>query len=947
MDAPEKLGDFKILREIGRGGMGVVYEAEQISLSRRVAVKILPPSFARDREAVQRFFTEARAAARLQHRNVVPVYFVGEEGGLNYYAMEFVRGRTLSDIVDDLKKSDDPLRQTQSKGTSPPPASAGRPAAKAESTGPREGESYINWVCRLVAEAADGLHFAHRNGVLHRDVKPSNILIDEHGVAMILDFGVARVESAEKLTMTGDFVGTPAYTSREQLLGDPTKIGPHSDVYSLGVTLYELTTLAMPYPGDTPMEVIRQVLSKDPIPPRKANPRLPRDLETIILTALDPDPKRRYKSAAEFAADVRRFLAFQPIQARPTTVRIRIAKFARRNPLAFGASIVAALALLAIAAIAIGRTLSIRAQIRADLASAEASAAKGDFEAAEAAVNRVLGLVPTDERARLRLGQYEAARAAAERDRVEKLDRAAIDAAVARAAEVLREADATKDAAAARLAAAQDAPRDEKNLVAALADSLRAESRQKAAAAAGLFVQALTLRTATAHRHDEIEGLAAKAFFRVFREAQEVGDTGAAVAAGAQALEFNRGRDPEIDHVVKGNGTLTVHCDVTGATLHLFEYADVTDGGLPYSYRRVPVPQPASSPGAALGGFDTPDWSVLRLGSLDLATADEIALAFESPVGPIAVARDDSVFEACRLPSANVAAAPIRMGSYLLVVRAPGHDDLRLPFRVARNEEVFLVAKPLRTGLVPEGFVHVPEGVSFLFGSAGLQTTYTKKEATQNVAEFLIARHEVTEREYAEYLNDVAKEDRDESRKRSPRLPSVGDRPEEPLWDDPGPEGDWVAKNPDRPVIKVSPEDAEAYCRWLTRATGAAHRLPTEEEWERAARGADGRIFPWGPHFLEKFCRMQRSRPEPAAGTLGSPDPVGRFLADRSVFGVEDMAGNVSEITSRQGEVFYARGGNYRNKDEFTCTAAIRLHRNATDRHHAVGFRVAREVPDR
>jgi formylglycine-generating enzyme required for sulfatase activity len=560
-------------------------------------------------------------------------------------------------------------------------------------------------------------------------------------------------------------------------------------------------------------------------------------------------------------------------------------------------------------------------------------------------VNRVLGVDPDDERARLLLGRYQEARAAKEKEALDALDRAAIDEALTRATDALAESVSLKNAADERLKSGEG-EKDSfmRDISAKLAISINESARRKAAAAGGLFVQALTLRTETRYRHEEIERRAAETFFGLFLDAAKSNDPTFAEWAGAQALQYNRGRDPEIDRAVVGNSTLTLRCGVEGATAHLFKYEDVTEAGLPYSFRRVPVPQPATAGEGAftvLGGFESPNWETLRLGSLDVATADEIARALETPGEPAPIARDDAVFEVCRLTSANIEAAPIRMGSYLLVVRAPGYDEMRLPFLVRRNEPVTLVSKPIEKGGVPDEFAYVPAGVSIVFGSfEGMKTSYTADEARKFVGGFLLARREVTEREYAEFVNALAARDPAEALKRVPTFPNG------PAWEIPEPGRPWVPKFPNWPVNFVSAHHAEAYCDWLTEKKGGLkHRLPTEEEWERAARGADGRGYPWGDFFLPQFCRMERSRPEAEADNR---EPGGRFLADRSVFGIEDMAGLVSEFTSpgeQQHKIQFARGGNFRYRNGSTCSTTIRLVRDSlNDRHQGVGFRVARDL---
>ncbi len=353
-----RLGHYRILRPLGRGGMGVVYLAEDTRLSRVVALKALPSQLVQSERALERFRRETRAVASLRHPCIVPVYDVGEDDGQPYFTMEFVEGRTLDAVIASLRGleiSADKLDSTdlgratflaavERESDEPLPKTADDDVPVV--TLPREwGRAYVQAICRLVLDVADALEHAHRHGIVHRDVKPSNILVSQDGRAQLFDFGLAHTESNSSLTMTGDFTGTPYYVSPEQAHGDETDA--RTDVYSLGVTLYELLTLTRPFEGRTNHEVFKRIHGNEPASPRKRNPSVPRDLETICLTALEKDPARRYPSAAEMAADLLRFLDYQPLHVRPVGTLTRVGRWMRRNPAAATAAALALFVVLA------------------------------------------------------------------------------------------------------------------------------------------------------------------------------------------------------------------------------------------------------------------------------------------------------------------------------------------------------------------------------------------------------------------------------------------------------------------------------------------------------------------------------------------------------------------------------------------------------------------------
>jgi serine/threonine protein kinase len=342
---PGELGDFRILREIGRGGMGVVYEAEQISLRRRVALKVLPFAATMDPRGLQRFQNEARAAASLHHTNIVPVFAVGCERGVHYYAMQIIEGRTLARVIEErrhLKQKKSPApKPDPAKGDAtvpyapspalPPADATTAPRAAISTEGTLRDPDYFRLVARLGVQAAEALDHAHQVGVVHRDVKPSNLLIDAAGTIWIMDFGLAQLQTEGTLTLTGDLVGTVRYMSPEQALAKRVPIDHRTDVYSLGATLYELLTLRPVFTGEGRQDLLRQIAFDEPERPRRVNRAIPTELETILLKALEKNPKDRYGTAQEMADDLRRYLEDRPIQARRPSWGKVAAKWARRH----------------------------------------------------------------------------------------------------------------------------------------------------------------------------------------------------------------------------------------------------------------------------------------------------------------------------------------------------------------------------------------------------------------------------------------------------------------------------------------------------------------------------------------------------------------------------------------------------------------------------------------
>jgi eukaryotic-like serine/threonine-protein kinase len=318
-------GDYRIVREVGRGGMGIVYEAEQLSLDRRVALKILPTAAAMDPQQRARFQIEAQATALLQHPHIVPVYSIGTERGVPYYVMQFIEGQTLATVIRDLRlgKERGAVEDNRHDRLMTDPVTILRRLSPTL--------AFVHAVARLGIEAAEALDHAHRQGVLHRDIKPANLLLDHRGHIWVADFGLARLASDANLTESGDLLGTLRYMSPEQALAKRAFIDHRTDIYSLGATLYELLTLEPLFDATDRQELLRRLGEEEPAPPRRRNPALPRDIETVVLKAIAKDPGGRYASAREFADDLRRFLNDEPIHARRASLLDHAVRWSRRH----------------------------------------------------------------------------------------------------------------------------------------------------------------------------------------------------------------------------------------------------------------------------------------------------------------------------------------------------------------------------------------------------------------------------------------------------------------------------------------------------------------------------------------------------------------------------------------------------------------------------------------
>jgi eukaryotic-like serine/threonine-protein kinase len=396
--APRQLGEYRILREVARGGMGIVYEAVQESLGRHVALKVLPFQSLSDANHLERFRREAQAAAKLHHTNIVPIFGVGEDKGVHYFAMQFIKGQPLNSVLHELRPRRHPAAtdagEPAESASSAPAAGCnleltvtlaegmktGRFPGKEEvprdsdqeklvyhldpvrqapsragathamvlgddsELGSQSDAKYFRSVARVGVQVAEALAYAHQQGIVHRDIKPSNLLLDTQGTVWITDFGLAKAEGTGELTSPGDLLGTLRYMAPERFQG---KADPRSDVFSMGLTLYEMVTLHPAFECAERAQLIERMLQAEPPRPRQLDGRIPRDLETLILKCIAKEPARRYQTAGELAEDLQRFLADRPILARRTGPIEKVWRWSRRNPVVAGMTIAFLLALLA------------------------------------------------------------------------------------------------------------------------------------------------------------------------------------------------------------------------------------------------------------------------------------------------------------------------------------------------------------------------------------------------------------------------------------------------------------------------------------------------------------------------------------------------------------------------------------------------------------------------
>ncbi len=801
---PRQVGRFILMREIGRGGYGSVWKAWQTDLNRFVALKFLRSD---DRDDVQRFVREARTAAGLNHPNIVSIYEVGEDDGSHFIAMEFIDGITL---------------------------------ARAR-LAPRDAAARVR-------EAALAIEFAHTKGIIHRDLKPQNLMLDTAGRVCVMDFGLARsVKGGATLTTSGMVVGTPAYMPPEQALGQACD--SRSDVYSLGATLYEMLTGMPPFKSDSVLDVFRQIAEREPAPPRHLVPALDRDLETIVLKAMEKQPERRYPGAGAFAEDLRRYLSGEPIVARPVGTVARAVKFARRRP-ARAAAIAVALAAVTFFA---GDAFFFHARVADIVARAKKAEEAHHWAEARDLYGEARALTPGHAVAEECFHRCDRERDADERSR--RSHALIVEGMKAEEAHRAIDSRAVQARDEARRLSADIGPWEGPEKKAPLwtvqksADDADAEIRRAYAETLAKYLSAVGADSANATARNAL----ARFYLSEYERAESRGDSGSLVLAESLARFWDA---PSVAGPLAREGTVSIESDPHGAVISAHRYVAGPD-------RRLVEEPVAWSPGTKLPG-----------------------------------------------------------GSYLFVLRMPGYRDARVPVFVGRSTAFSEKIVLLKEDEIGAEFVYVPSGPFLMGGDAQAYSAVPRQ--VKRLDGFCIARFETTMEEYVAFLNDLIKtKGVAEARKRLPRTSPSGGW----YWEIPdgaantSPPAGWAR----RPVYGVSWFDAVAYAEWKSRKEGRDYRLPTNEEWEKAARGADGRIFPWGDAFDWSFCKGSESREAKPA----EQEAIGAFPKDASPYGVRDMAGSIREWCAdwfdEKAQLKHMRSGSWGDNDAMYFRCATRF----------------------
>ncbi|MFN0151606.1 MAG: protein kinase domain-containing protein [bacterium] len=885
--AGSQLGEFRLIDRIGTGGMGVVYLAEQTSLGRNVALKVMRPEIAESDAARRRFLREARAAAALCHPSIVAVHSVGEDGGVRYIAMELVPGQSLDALLKERE------RRGENVAT----------------------KRVLSWGMEL----ASALAYAHAQGIVHRDIKPSNVRITTEDHALLLDFGLARELGSDDATLTHSFVGTPRYAAPEQLLRGRGDVGPVSDVYSLGVLLYRAFSGRAPFEGQTLEQLVHEMAVGDAPRLRALRPDLPRDVETVVLHAIEKDPARRYASATALGADLSALLELRPIAARPQSVFERLRVIARRHPAMSAAICVAGLALVGLGGLIVSQSRAEQRTRREAIETAMSSASRSierltdDFSTTSALeveiralwAERVWRYFTAEEDARIQTKEGEVARLKLGRERTYHEALQSLSEAARLGADSERVATARARLNLARYFEAlrlrdTDQMRLYRELVAtedpsgAVLNELVGDGRVEVVSdppGAELYL----------YRMRDLAELIPDAEPRVVFT--PIGGDGASpfapgtwalrVVAGAGELEPGDLIFEILDEPIRGSVFVrrTQHAG-DGARLVAIDDEAVQDlyevrralATPAQAARRFQLRRGASttvergvsleslgwealapSEFAAGGGMRATVWRARALQHIELPAGLETRPTARPLVKSAEAFAGVTPLESAKLES----------GQYVLLLCQAGYEPLVTMFRLSRGKTPRLELKLYATRTTPPGFVRIVH----------------EPHVAATRRDYWLGEHEVTLAEYLEFLDDPATRAELAARPELVRVPSDFVR-EQFLNEEPGQHRLPPEWRLDWPVVGVSWHDAADYAAWRTRRARAAglphtYRLPDNIEWERAAGTTTA--FVYGDRFRPKWMSSCFARPLP------NPEPVMSFPIDESPFGVYDLAGSASE----------------------------------------------------
>ncbi len=986
------LGPYRLIRELGHGGQGVVYLAVDRRLQRRVALKVLHTSgaprvgsSARGGQAA-RLRREAELASKLDHPGICAIHEIGSADGALYVAMRYVEGETLAKIILEERAQAHTHVELRRASDDDNPAAHDAPEGATTKSSARR-RSAMNCV-NFIEKAARALHVAHESGIIHRDFKPANIMVTPQGEPVILDFGLARNLDGDMTALTATALnpGSPAYMSPEQVSSGGEVLDRQSDVYSLGVVLHECMTLRRPFEHPTPEGINLKILNDPPPNPRRLRRDLNRDLAVVIQTALERDRSRRYPTALALAEDLRRVREFIPILARPAGPILRLRRWIQRNTWRAVAAATVIASALVLTFVLAPRTDESQARFDGAIARGRklvnpGGGSRENFDRSLREIDLARSIDSQDPQLLKILSDYSSesgAQAAKVLERCaqpdatwetiragcasarESIERAVqIDPGWASGPTLLRQISKTLESALN----VRDQPRlppqfSEGSRVGLqvigsppgagvwlfkyeLQTDLKADGKSRLVPVpANVRSDAAAIAWPLSHGAEHSgEGFhPGDLVFSV--ESVESGSAGEALGIGPGDCIVEVSGRPVSEALValadyNRAGPHRVHGHAFDPVLRLGDFDNPTEFELDILRDRSREHDYIDARFSSSSGLV--EISLLRDGNILTPPVGSLlqALMNELPEGGVdLIVLHDGQLRAQHCPEArllglslHLTASPLVFdasnkmgtlpgcacdaspGSYLLVARAAGFDDLRIPVEIKGDQPVRVDA-----GLVPKsaslpGYVYVAPGRCLL----GEESPGTNVRLRENIwlDGFWIAREELTLGKYLEFLRADSTQDairEGELNGTHLRVPRkwITLQPVNPAcamlpgWEK-KPDGFYdCAKDRSLPIWGLTCEDMDAYCAWLTLTSKAGHagwyfRLPTEDEWEKAARGVDGRIFPWGNGLDLSFCRCKEARKalDPGGEFM---EPGQRFPVDESPFGVRDMAGSMFEM---------------------------------------------------
>jgi len=917
--------------KIGQGGMGAVLGTVDQDIRRKVAMKIMLPKGRGDPVKIKRFLEEAQVTGQLEHPNIVPVHEIGiDEQARIYFTMKLVGGEDLESVLEKCARGDDAYLAKFGLGA----------------------------LLQLFMKACDGISYAHSKGVLHRDLKPENIMIGGFGEVLVMDWGIAKILGQEEVlsdrdaiemdkidqhtaTAEGRVMGTLAYMPPEQASGYISELGKRSDVFALGAILYRILTFCHPYEDTTMQDMLEKAQNRDLEPPDVRTPErnIPAELSAICMKAMAYDKDERYTDASELKKDLQLYLDGKSVSAKKDSLLTKTRKWVARNKVATAGIAAAFVCLIAgIVAANLYQQKQKQEKIAGLITQAQTHVSQGDFESAEETYFAALGLDPKNGKARVGIARVSGKALAAKNRRLSKTTR--------QQADQLFEQQQFQKAYDAYIATLALNPESQEAMNKIQASAVMADKQKTRAKITPILNEAAKLKEEIDEMHEKLGKLRAdiKAM-----QAEVKGYEGSQAKAPLWSTEKELST-LTTDLLKKESRLISQYMTVLSydgrnqearKALSRIYYQRYTTGELAQNredmafYRSLVL---TFDDGSFQKLLDAP-------GHLSLSTqpvADDFLLqhmvegsdrrtkaeAFNLPDGSASLDRLDNL--------------PLPAGSYLITIKKSGFRDALLPVNIRRGEATkILYIKLFKEDDIPKNFLHVPKGPVVIGGDR--LAPYALDRSVRDIPGFFISRYEVTVKEYLTFVNDLEKRIPGSAKKYLPRKSSSAGH----YWKKSG--AKYKSSFPeDWPVLGVSWNDARAFCKWMTRKhkkKGWIFRLPEEWEWEKAARGADGRFFPWGNHFDFFFCSMAKSKKEKRTG----PDAVGSFSTDQSIYGVMDMAGNVSEwchtFYDQKSNIRINRGGAWSYAEADYARCAARNGHSPSDVADFRGFRMVVEMP--